>query len=191
MRRRVANEIKPNFFHHIKGIAVEGLHLTEHQGCGIQSAVGNQTHPRAHRGTRLFCIVLHSESSTPDHRVAWGGQQHLVCVRVVGQRAFGVCDPARKIDLWSTAKRYIGPDEKLPPESARFTSTETELSFETFTPSFWPYGRREWWCPNGTAKMEGCIDHTVLDMKKDRMWMECGHYRGISLVVHAGKVFLK
>ena len=169
------------FYKHMKGLDVEGKRAFTSQN--IKDEDGNLLRDPTlilERWARWFHTLLSTKSPTLDPRVVNKVKLWPTCVPLddvpsmleVQQAIRGMAN-----------KKAVGPDE-LPAELIKlFLDGDQVLlrQFYAIIRTIWQSGRVPQQWKDASIK--------VLHKKKDKT--ECGNYRGISLVAHAGKVLLK
>ncbi|CAB1105114.1 unnamed protein product [Ectocarpus sp. CCAP 1310/34] len=172
------------FYRHLKMIDLEGkkevVHLSEHQGRGRQGPPG----PHVYSPTVGTVVPQDSQHHVPGHRpdlhAADKAKRWPTCVPLDDISSLRKVEEALR---QMTDRKAVGPDD-LPAELIKlFLDGDQGLlrEFHAIVVDVWQTGDVPQQWKDATTK--------VLFKKGDTM--ECGNYRSISLVAHAGKVLLK
>ena len=169
------------FYTHLKGIDVEGSRPVTSQNIKDEDGkVLRDASQICARWARHFSKLLNTKSPTLDPRLAARVKCWPTCVPLDDLPSLGETEEAIRGMANSKA---VGPDD-LPAEVIKlFLDGDQGLlyDFHAIIVAVWQTGEvpQQW------------KDATIKVLFKKGDMMECGNFRGISLVAHAGKVLLK
>ena len=170
------------FYKRLKGIDVEGKRTFNSQY--IKDEEGRLLRDNAlirERWMRWFHKFLNTKSPTLDPGIV-GELKHWPPCRPLDDvlSRYEVEEAIRAL----ANRKPVGPDG-LPAKLLKVLADEGELDtlgkFHDIIVAVW----------RGGGVLQQWKDATIKVLHKKKDWTECGNYRGISLVAHAGKVLLK
>ena len=170
------------FYKHLTGMDVDGKRMFSSQY--IKDEEGRLLRDNAlirERWVRWFHKLLNTKSPTRDPSIVDVLKQWPPCRPLDNVPSRGDAEEAIRA---LANRKVVGPDG-LPTQLLKVLADEGELNtpgkFHDIVVAVWRGG--------GVLQQWKDATITVLHKKKDRA--ECGHYRGISLVAHAGRVLFE